>query len=182
MLRPNNHCEQTEAFCVATSKPYQTTKKRLPQDFDVDEPLTEFLDDVSPSVPNNPKEDEHTSALMHRGEYMRWHYKLGHLSNMKMRALIFLRLLPQYLLTVNPPICTSCKAGSMTKRPWRDRGIKNKRQIKVVNKPGHCVSVDQIESQTPGFCGVLRGFITKRRYTFVTIFTDHYSRFSYIHL
>ena len=101
---------------------------------------------------------------------------------MKMRALIFLRLLPQYLFTVNPPIYESCKAGSMTKRPWRGRGIKNKRQIKVVSKPGHCVSVDQIESRTPGFCGVLRGFITNRRYTCATIFTDHNSCFSYIHL
>lgn len=51
-----------------------------------------------------------------------------------------------------------------------------------MSKPGHCVLVDQIESRTPGFCGVLRGFITKRWYTCATIFTDHYIRFSYIHL
>ena len=44
------------------------------------------------------------------------------------------------------------------------------------------MSVDQLESPTPGFIGVMRGFVTKRRYTCATIFIDHYSDLSYIHM
>jgi hypothetical protein len=42
-----------------------------------------------------------------------------------------------------------------------------------MNKPGQCVSVDQLESRhTP----------TRDRYTTATIFADHYSNYTFIHL
>ena len=44
------------------------------------------------------------------------------------------------------------------------------------------MSVDQLESRTPGFIGVMRGFVTKRRYTSATIFIDHFSDLSYVHM
>ena len=65
-----------------------------------------------------------------------------------------------------------------TKKSKR-REIQNMRKA---NAPGECVSMDQIESRTPGFIGVLRGFISKKRYTCATIFVDHYSGFTYVHL
>jgi len=42
--------------------------------------------------------------------------------------------------------------------------------------------MDQIESHAPGFCGVLRGFLTKRRYSCATVFIDHYGNLAYVHL
>ena len=44
------------------------------------------------------------------------------------------------------------------------------------------MSVDQLESRTPGFIGVMRGFVTKIRYTIATIFIDHFSDLSYVHI
>ena len=58
----------------------------------------------------------------------------------------------------------------------------NKGVLKKVTKPGECVSVDQTESRTPGFIGMMRGFLTKQRYTCATVFADHYSDFTYTHL
>jgi hypothetical protein len=51
-----------------------------------------------------------------------------------------------------------------------------------VNGPGDCVSVDQLISSTPGLIAQLKGWITKQRYTAVTIFVDHYSRLSFVYL
>ena len=45
-----------------------------------------------------------------------------------------------------------------------------------------CVSMDQIESRTSGFIGVLRCFISKKRCTCASIFLDYYCGFTYIHL
>ena len=54
--------------------------------------------------------------------------------------------------------------------------------MRKANAPGECVSMDQIESITPGFIGILRGFINKKRYMCATIFVDHYSGFTYVKL
>jgi hypothetical protein len=51
-----------------------------------------------------------------------------------------------------------------------------------VTRPGECVSVDQLESQVPGFKGQTKGFFFRKRYKVATIFVDHYSRLSYVHL
>ena len=48
--------------------------------------------------------------------------------------------------------------------------------------PGRYISLDQLESRTPGFIGVLKGLLTKKRYTFATIFVDHYSGYTYIYV
>ena len=80
-----------------------------------------------------------------------------------MTILILLGYLPKKLLIVKPPMCASCKIGAMTKVPYRVKGIKNIRHLQQVHKPGQCVSMDQMESRTPGFIGVLRGFLLKQR-------------------
>jgi hypothetical protein len=50
----------------------------------------------------------------------------------------------------------------------------------VVTGPGDCVSVDQLESSTPGFVAQLKGILTKIRYTCATVFVYHYSRLGYV--
>eukprot|EP00957_Ditylum_brightwellii_P113188 8631522-Ditylum_brightwellii.AAC.1 len=49
-------------------------------------------------------------------------------------------------------------------------------------KPGQCISVKQMKSSTPGFVAQLKRRLILKRYTAATIFTDHYSRLTYIHL
>ena len=79
-------------------------------------------------------------------------------------------------------MCPSCKAGSLNRLPWRVKGKKSKGVLKKVTKPAECISVDQMESRTPGFIGMMRGLLTKQRYICATVFVDHYSDFTYTHL
>ena len=70
----------------------------------------------------------------------------------------------------------------MTRTPWRVKGTANRGKIHPTTRPGECVSVDQIESYTPGFLAQLKGCITRRQYRAATVFWDHFSDLSYVHL
>jgi hypothetical protein len=70
----------------------------------------------------------------------------------------------------------------MTKRPWRTKSQCDIQKLQQVTEPGKCVSVDQLESSTPGFILQLKGKLTKQRYRAATVFVDHYSGLSYIHM
>ena len=48
--------------------------------------------------------------------------------------------------------------------------------------PGDCVSIDQLQSTTPGLIAQMRGFLTKERYHFATVFVEHYSSLSFTYL
>ena len=51
-----------------------------------------------------------------------------------------------------------------------------------MTEPGQCISVDQLESPSPGLIAQLKGIPTMQRYNAATIFVDHYSRYTYVHL
>ena len=117
-----------------------------------------------------------------QAELLRWHYRLGHLSFARLRILALLGIIPRRLIHVKSPKCAGCIYGAMTKRPWRTKAQQNKQKIRSVTRPGDCVSVDQLESTTPGFIAQLKGKLTKQRYRAATVFVDHASRLSYVHL
>ena len=70
----------------------------------------------------------------------------------------------------------------MTKRPWRTKSQRDNQKLRQVTEPGECVSVDQLESSTPGFITQLKGKLTKQRYHAATVFVDHFSGLSYVHM
>jgi hypothetical protein len=71
----------------------------------------------------------------------------------------------------------------MTRRPWRSKGYNNKDENPTNElQPGDCVSVDQLESTTPGLIAQLKGVPTTARYKVATVFVDHATRFTYVHL
>ena len=83
---------------------------------------------------------------------------------------------------MKPPKYTGCMYGAMTKWPWCTKSQHDNQKLKQVNEPGACVSVDQLESSTPGFIPQLKGKLTKQCYHAMTVFVDHYSGLSYIHM
>jgi hypothetical protein len=113
--------------------------------------------------------------------FLRWHHRLGHISPRKLRLLAKLGLLPKQLATCRVPLCTSCLFGKATRRPWRGKTT-GRQTPKVLTRPGQCVSIDQLESTTPGLIAQLKGTPTTKRYKAATVFVDHYSRLSYVHL
>jgi hypothetical protein len=71
----------------------------------------------------------------------------------------------------------------MTRRAIkRTKTPSNKIESMTITAPGQCVSVDQLESNTPGFIAQLKGIPTTNRYRGVTVYVDHYSRVSFIYL
>jgi hypothetical protein len=81
------------------------------------------------------------------------------------------------------PICSSCMYGQMTRRSWRTRAdpltIAHQRTI---TQPGQCVSIVQMQSPVPGLIAQLKGVPVNARYNSATVFTDHYSDVTYVHL
>jgi hypothetical protein len=83
---------------------------------------------------------------------------------------------------VQPSKCAGCIFGAMTKKPWRTKAEPIKVNTVVVTGPGDCVSVDQLESSTPGFVVQLKGILAKIRFPCATVIVDHFSRLGYVHM
>ena len=126
-------------------------------------------------------EDQEPKSLDPNDELLRWHYRLGHLSFNRIRQLARMGQLPKRLRTCKKPFCTACQYGKLTKRPWRVKG-EDKSNAKVAARPGQVVSVDQLESNTPGFIAQLKGKLTQQRYHYATVFVDQFSRYTFVHL
>ena len=111
-----------------------------------------------------------------------YHEKLGHLSFAVLRLLARAGIIPRELANVDPPTCPGCAYGKAHKLKWRHKGNKNRKKIKIATAPGQVVSMDQLISPTPGFVPVHRGTPTKQRYVGATVFVDHFSDLTYVHL
>ena len=128
-------------------------------------------------IPDDPE----PKTLDPQDELLRWHYRLGHLPFDRVKQLANKGQLPKRLLTCPTPFCAACQNGKMTKRPWRVKGD-NKGTAKTATHPGQIVSVDQLESTTPGFIAQLKGTLTQQRYKYATVFVDQFSRYTFVYL
>jgi len=158
--------------------------------FDVAAPQTKDQSTTAPQTMDQSTQlplvidddEENLTAISPQTELLRWHYRLGHTAFKRIKLLALLGILPRRLATVESPKCAGCMYGALTKRPWRTKGSSNRGKLFQAKAPGDCVSVDQLESSLPGFIALLKGRPTKRRYRAVTVFVDHYSRLSYVHM
>lgn len=115
-----------------------------------------------------------------KSELLRWHYRLGHLSFEKIKALAKQGDIPRHLAKIKPPVCPGCLFGAMTRVPKTRAGTKS--PIFTATRPGEHVSVDQLVSTQVGFVAQLKGKLTIKRYKAATVFVDHYSRLRYVHM
>ena len=126
-------------------------------------------------------EEEHFDNV--KAEFLRWHHRLGHLSPVKIQSLARYGILPKRLAKCDVPLCTSCLYGKATRRQWRTKMPKQKdERFPAVRGPGDCVSIDQLESTTPGLIAQLKGKPTTKRYTAATVFVDQFSGLSFVWL
>ena len=72
------------------------------------EVITDFLSPNTLPKPDEVDQDAETSALSDKGEFLRWNFRLGHLSYPKIKVLVLLGWLPRKLLKVRPPMCAFC--------------------------------------------------------------------------
>jgi hypothetical protein len=86
----------------------------------------------------------------------------------KLKIMSALGILPRILASVQPPKYSGCIFGAMTKKPWITRAEPSNVKTVKVTGTGDCVSVDQLESSTPGFVAQLKG--------------NHFSHLGYVHM
>jgi GAG-pre-integrase domain len=116
----------------------------------------------------------------HEDNLMLWHIKLGHLPFKRLQSMAQKGDLPKSLAKFTPPTCQACLYGRATRIPWKVKGSSN--HIQPTTKPGQCVSINQMESSSPGIIAQLKGIPTIKRYKHVIIFVDHYTRYTFCYL
>ena len=130
----------------------------------------------------NVEEDSFNGKLPPTAELLLWHYRHGHVPFSRLQAMAKEGSLPRRLRDCRVPKCASCMYGKMTRRAKRAKNEKSGIDARIITGPGACVSVDQLESRTMGLIGHMKGNPTVQRYRCATIYIDHYSRLSYVHL
>ena len=113
-------------------------------------------------------------------EYLQLHSTLGHIHPDRMQLMVQQGTLPAKYRNCRLPFCASCAYGKSTRKPWRSHSTPNTDEASRPQRPGECVSVDQLISPTPGLIAQMSGKLTTQRYTCATIYVDQYSGFSYV--
>ena len=152
----------------------------VPIQYEVVTPPQTTVLDLGP-IPHVIPDEPEPKSLDPQDELLRWHYRLEHLPFDRIKQLADKGQLPKRLLTCHTPFCAACQYGKMTKRPWRVKG-EDKGTAKTATYPGQVVSVDQLESTSPGFITQLKGTLTQQRYRYATVFVDQFSRYTYVYL
>ena len=134
------------------------------------------------AVVEDVEEDSFAGKLTATAELLLWHFRLGHVPFSRLLNMAKEGLLPKRLSNCRVPKCSSCIYGKMTRRAKRTKNEKSRIEARVLTGPGSCVSVDQLESRTMGLIGHMKGTPTVQRYRCATVYIDHYSRLSYVHL
>jgi hypothetical protein len=150
-----------------------------------EENRTNFMDNLTekPVHVIDDTDERLLAADNPQAELLRWHYRLRHISFTRLCILALLGTIPRKLIHAKTPKCAGCMYGAMTKQPWRTKAQQDNSKIKSVTRPGDCLSIDQLESPTPGFVAQLKGALTKKQYRAATVFVNHASQLSsYIHL
>ncbi len=125
-------------------------------------------------------EDQHPSNSA--SEFLKFHLKYGHATPGRLQEMARQGIIPRRLASCDVPVCSACQYGKATKRPWRQKTSNNNSEVARVTRPGQVISVDQMISKTPGLIAQMRGFLVRQRYTACTVFVDHYSNLSYVHM
>jgi hypothetical protein len=115
-------------------------------------------------------------------ELLRLHYKFGHISFSRLRAMARIGTLPTTLETCPLPVCPSCLYGKAKRKPTQTKTKKSINPARQLREPGDCVSVDILVSRTPGLIAQTKGWMTTSRYCCACVFVDHWSDFTYVHL
>jgi Reverse transcriptase (RNA-dependent DNA polymerase) len=115
-------------------------------------------------------------------ELLLYHYRLAHEPFKNLQHMAQQGILPKRLANCRVPQCAACHYGKASKVPWRVKGDPKDGNLFQATVAGQVVSVDQLKSTVPGLVGQIKGWLTTQRYHVATIFVDHYSRLSFVHL
>jgi len=134
------------------------------------------------------KDDEdnassHSLSIL-QDEFLQWHERLNHIPLSRMITLAEKGFLPKKFLQLRQslPPCGVCLFGHARRRPWRSKGPPSSIKKASETYPGAGTSTDQLVSAQPGLVPQFSGALTSDRINGATIFVDHYSGYTYVHL
>ena len=182
----DNHLKQIDDESITSTSTSQQSLKDLAEDDDFHSSWAEDNDFID--IPQNEIEqimsavDQQTSKLQR--ELLSHHYRLKHLPFPALQRLAKKGVIPKQLEKIKIPLCYACMMGKQTKRPWRGKGKKN---IRHIRKPEDCfaganTSTDHMISPYGGLIPQLKGRLMRAKYYAATIFVDHHTDFTYVHL
>ena len=94
--------------------------------------------------------------------------------------------LDKKFLKINKFKCPHCIIVTQARIPSRYKPSKNQEKFYIRQKyhdvPGACVSTDQLVSTVPGIIPQVKGKLMEAFYCGVTVFVDHFSDYTYVHL
>ena len=153
--------------------PYDTTS-RLPMLYSIDG-IQCYLTHIQNSEQLKTQENLSRQQKL----LLNWHYRLSHLHFAKIQDLAQHGILPKHISSCPHPICRSCQLGKAHLRS--SPNINDVRHIDHDDlQPGDKVSVDQIESSTPGLVAISRGKPTNATYHAASVYVDHASRYTFV--
>jgi GAG-pre-integrase domain len=120
-------------------------------------------------------------TLKPEAELLQWHERLSHMPLRRIQQLAVDGILPRRLARCKCLLCPACVYGKMTRRKWWNSPITKFITPHDVER-GSMVSVDQLQSNIPGFIAQMKGTPTRKCYHIATVYVDHYSNFTYVHL
>jgi GAG-pre-integrase domain len=123
----------------------------------------------------------HHTTIRNEKEILLYREKLGHMSFKLIQHAATNGILPKSLAKCKSPICPACLHGKMTRKLWRTSNTVHKISNTTTGIPGEFVSVDQMESGTPGLIAQMKGISTRERYEIATVFIDHATYFTFTH-
>ena len=130
-----------------------------------------------------PLHHANEALTKHQRELLHWHIRLGHLSFDTLIKFAKVGIIPRHLANIEKfPLCPSCIFGRAHKRPWRSNAPPGTIRHPKTDKPGSCVSVDQIVSGQLGLVPQGTGALTGERIKGATVFVDNCTSFRYVHL
>jgi transposase InsO family protein len=115
-------------------------------------------------------------------KFLQYHLKFNHASPVRIQAMAKAGTIPSRLVKCPILVCTMCLFGKATRKPWQHKHLDNAKQVQIPTIPGKVISVDQMISPTPGLVAQMTGKHTLARYCYATVFIDHASDLSFIHL
>jgi Reverse transcriptase (RNA-dependent DNA polymerase) len=155
-----------------TIKPPQTREQ--PKTANMELPSTTNVNVILDEEDRQPAND--------LAELLAIHHQFGHISMAKLQEMAKQGIIPRRLSKCRVPTCSACLYAKATKRPWRNKPMKNGDGGTKPTKPGQVVSVDQLVSPTPGLIAQMTGFLTTKRYRYATVYVDQFSRLGFIYL
>ena len=134
------------------------------------------------ALPNIIPDEESRQPVNEMSQLLALHHQYGHIPMRKLQEMAKQGILPRRLAKCDIPTCSACLFARATKRPWRGKTRRDADNDETPTAVGEVVSVDQLESPTPGLIAQMTGKLTTKRYKYATVYVDQRTRFGYVHL